>query len=337
MQQQQIMPHETATVPCNLCGDNDVSVLGTHSRSGALLRTVICKQCGLVWSDPFPHDPRHYYEEDYRVEYKNTYSPKPKHILRAGAVALARHSKIKHLLAGRQSILDVGTGGGEFAYLLQSLGHDLQGVEPNKGYGEYSVAEYGLNLQIGFIQDGQFSDDGFDVITIWHVLEHTEDPCFVLSKLQSLLKPQGVLVVEVPNIEAICQSPKSTFHEAHLFNFNVDTLRKIGQKAGLVEVSHLLSEDAGNVTMFFKKAELNATNANGWFIADNAARITGIVQGHTNLRHYLTAAPYLRFWGRVSRTASEKNTVKDFDSNKKLLDQLYQDCKFSSSSVSHSS
>ena len=66
-------------------------------------------------------------------------------------------------------------------------------------------------------------NDSFDVITIWHVLEHTEDPCFVLGKLRSLLKPQGVLVVEVPNIEAICQSPKSTFHEAHLFNFNLDT------------------------------------------------------------------------------------------------------------------
>ncbi len=327
MQNIQALQQETSSMPCNLCGDSDVSVLATHSRSGGLLRTVICKQCGLVWSDPFPHDPRHYYEDDYRVEYKNTYTPKPKHILRAGTVALARHNKIKHLLAGRQTILDVGTGGGEFAYLLKSLGHDLHGIEPNKGYAEYSVAEYGLNLQIGFIQDAQFDNDSFDIITIWHVLEHTEDPHFVLSKLRSLLKPQGVLVVEVPNLEAICQAPKSTFHEAHLFNFNLETLRKMGEKAGLIEDSHLFSDDAGNVTLFFRKAVSASTNTDSWSIADNANRIIAAIQGHTNLKHYLTATPYLRFLRRMTRTACEKNAVKDFDSDKSLLDQLYKNCK----------
>lgn len=323
----QTTPPETASMPCNLCGSSDVSVLATHSRSGAPLRTVICKQCGLVWSDPFPHDPRHFYEEEYRVEYKNTYAPKPKHILRAGNVALDRHRKIKHLLAGRQTILDVGTGGGEFAYLLKSLGHDLHGIEPNKGYGEYSVAQYGLNLQLGFIQDARFDENSFDVITIWHVLEHTEDPCFVLGKLRSLLKAQGVLVVEVPNIEAVCQAPKSTFHEAHLFNFNRDTLRKMGEKAGLVEDSHLFSDDAGNVTMLFRKAEPGSAKTGDWSIPNNADRINAIVKGHTNLKHFLGAAPYLRFLRRMSRAVSEKNTIKSFDSNKRLLDQLYRDCK----------
>ena len=329
MQNNQSLQHETSSMPCNLCGGSDVSVLATRSRSGALLRTVICKQCGLVWSDPFPHDPRHFYEDDYRVEYKNTYTPKPKHILRAGKVALTRYSKIKHLLVDRQTILDVGTGGGEFAYLLKSLGHDLQGIEPNKGYAEHSVAEYGLNLQIGFIQDAQFNNDSFDVITIWHVLEHTEDPYFVLSRLHSLLKPQGVLVVEVPNVEAICQAPKSTFHEAHLFNFNLETLRKMGEKAGLIEDRHLFSDDAGNVTMFFRKAAPDTIKADSWSIADNADRIIAAVQGHTNLKHYLAATPYLRFLRRMTRAVFEKNTVKDFDSNKSLLDQLYQNCKSS--------
>jgi SAM-dependent methyltransferase len=328
MQQNQTVPGATSSMPCNLCSNNDVSVLATHSRSGTPLRTVICKQCGLVWSDPFPHNPRQFYEDDYRVEYKNTYSPKPKHILRAGTVALARHSKIKHLLAGRQTILDVGTGGGEFAYLLKSLDHDLHGIEPNKGYAEHSVAEYGLNLQIGFIQDGRFDNDSFDLITIWHVLEHTEDPYFVLSKLRSLLKPQGVLVVEVPNIEAVCQAPKSTFHEAHLFNFNIDTLRKMGEKAGLIEDNHVLSDDSGNVTMFFRKAASDTIKADGWFIADNADRITAVVQGHTNLKHYLSVTPYLRFLRKMCRAMSEKKaTAKAFVSNKKLLDQLYQNCR----------
>lgn len=316
---------ETSSSPCKLCGDNHVSVLSMRSRSGAELRTVICKQCGLVWSDPFPHDPRQFYEEDYRLAYKNTYAPKAKHILRAGRVAVDRHQKIKHLLNGSQTVLDVGTGGGEFAYLLKSLGHDLHGIEPNKGYGEYSAAQYGLNLQFGFIQDAQLEENSFDLITIWHVLEHTEDPYFVLGRLRKLLKPSGTLVVEVPNVEAVCQSPASSFHEAHLFNFNLRTLQKMGEKAGLSTVGHLLSEDGGNLTLFFKKIEVEAEPTANWSLAGNAERIGAIVQGHTNLRHYLRAAPYMRFFKKLQRTLAERHLDQPVADSKALLDQLYRD------------
>ncbi len=327
MQQNSTAQIETASIPCNLCNSHDVSVLATRSRSGAKLRTVICNRCGLVWSDPFPHDPRHFYEKDYRIEYKSTPTPKPNHILQAGLVALTRYSKIKHLLTDRKTILDVGTGGGEFAYLLKLLGHDQYGIEPNKGYAQYSIAEYQLNVQIGFIQDSQFNNGFFDIITIWHVLEHTENPYLVLCKLHSLLKPQGVLVVEVPNIEAICQSPKSTFHEAHLFNFNLNTLRKMGEKAGLVEEGHVFSPDAGNITLFFRKAASDTKQADDWTMTGNAGHITSIVQGHTNMRHYLTATPYKRFFQRMLRRVSEKHAVKNFNNNKDLLNKLYQNCR----------
>lgn len=77
--------------PCNLCGGTSVDVLATRSRSRRPLRTVICLSCGLVWSDPLPLDPRKFYEDEYRLDYKGTYSPKPKHILRAGKVAIDRY------------------------------------------------------------------------------------------------------------------------------------------------------------------------------------------------------------------------------------------------------
>lgn len=314
-----------ANTSCNLCGGEHVSVLSNRSRDGGELRTVICNACGLVWSDPFPHDARKFYEDEYRVNYKNTYQPKAKHVLRAGKVALTRHTKIKDLLDKPQTILDVGTGGGEFAYLLKCLGHNIQGIEPNKGYGQYSAAEYGLQLQHGFIQDGEFEPESFDLITIWHVLEHTEDPFFVVNKLRNLLKTDGILVVEVPNMEATCQSPISTFHQAHLYNFNLATLRKLGEKAGLVEQRHLFSEDGGNVTLFFKKvANLPDVQAD-WTIAGNAERISSIYKAHTNLKHYTGMAPYLRFVRRMARSVYETNAVKGFTNSKTLLDGLYKD------------
>jgi SAM-dependent methyltransferase len=316
---------ETCSQPCNLCGGTDISVLSTLSRSGNPLRTVICKDCGLVWSDPLPYNPRSYYTDTYRVEYKGTFTPKPKHILRAGKVAMHRRIMLGELLAQPQKILDVGTGGGEFAYLLKSLGHEVTGIEPNKGYAEFSIKEYGLNIHNGFIQDIQIPEQAFDLITIWHVLEHTENPARVIEKLYALLKPEGVLVVEVPTVEATCQAPKSTFHEAHIFNFNHDTLRKLGEKAGFEELNCKTSADGANITLFFKKSGTVAqvSNSSKITIPDNCSRIRRIVDSHTAFKYYLTLEPYTRLITRLRKAIGEKLATVNFESAKKLLDKLY--------------
>lgn len=300
-----------------------MSVLSNRSRNGKPLRTVICQGCGLVWSDPRPHDARRFYEEDYRLSYKHSYSPKPKHVLRAGHVALSRFKKVEQLLSGRKTVLDVGTGGGEFAYLLQSLGHGVNGIEPNRGYADYSIREYGFTVQVGFAQEAEFAPDSFDVVTIWHVLEHTEDPGSILALLRSWLKPDGTLVVEVPNVEATCQAPHSTFHEAHLYNFNVVSLRRLAKKHGLYEVKHLISGDGGNITMFLSRREPLVQDRYDPFIPGNCEWITRIVRQHSNLRRHLTPLPYVRVWQRLCRTVQEKRDTAGERTGKALLDKLY--------------
>jgi len=313
---------EPCSIPCNLCGSTEVSLLANRSRSGKPLRTVVCIRCGLVWSDPVPHNPRRFYEDDYRISYKGTYSPKIKHILHAGNVAMSRYRKIKPLLSERRVILDVGTGGGEFAYLLQSFEHDVHGIEPNKGYAEYSIREYGLNVQLGFAQDVILPKETFDVITIWHVLEHTENPYAILVKLHALLKEHGILVIEVPNIEATCQSPQNTFHEAHLFNFNVKTLNTLAKKASFIEEEYSISADGGNITMFVRKASENIDN-NAWAIPGNSERIIHTVRNHTPFRHYISGNPYVRLYRRICQSLREQRSIRDFQSGKLLLDRLY--------------
>lgn len=334
MAQHSTAQRESFSSPCNLCGSTEISVLANRSRSGASLRAVICAKCGLVWSDPLPHNPRDFYEDDYRVSYKGTYAPKPKHILRAGNIALARHLKIEQLLSKPLAILDVGSGGGEFSYLLQTLGHDVKGIEPNKGYAEYSILEYGLNVQVGFIQDAMLQEASFDLITIWHVLEHTDDPFAVLVKLHTLLKEQGILVIEVPNIEATCQSPKSTFHEAHLFNFNIATLQRLAEKAGFTKMSHIVSADGGNITLFVQKKLKIGDDRSELAIPGNLNRITKIVSGHTPLKHYMTAHPYARLLRRVRQLLVEKRGIKGFAGGKQLLDRLYSHIRNPRSNIS---
>jgi len=308
-------------LPCNLCGSVRASVLSLKSRSGNPLRTLACRECGLVWSDPRPHEARRYYEDEYRLDYKRTSMPRPKHVLRAGKVALSRLAKIKSHLHGRLSVLDVGSGGGEFAYLLRTLGHEASGVEPNRGYASYAASEYGINVTRGFIDEVTLPEQGFDLITLWHVLEHTEDPGAVLRQLARALRADGLLVVEVPNVEATCQAPKSTFHEAHLYNFNRATLSALAARAGLALVRSTLSPDGGNITAVFRAALDAAVPPVA--LAGNHDFVAGVVCAHTPRRYWLSAHPYRRFARRMARTIGERMQTRSAVSGRELLDALY--------------
>lgn len=308
-------------IPCNLCGSSDADELSLVDRDGKHLRTVICRNCGLVWTDPRPADIRDFYEREYRLRYKGTYRPKPKHIYRAGKVAIDRYGRIKEHISKGMSLLDVGSGGGEFIYIMRKQGCKVTGIEPNEGYARYAISEYDLDVHVGFLQDVQLEEDSRDVVTMWHVLEHTEDPASTLERICKWIRPGGILVVEVPNVEATCQAPAHRFHIAHLYNFNPETLRGMGEKAGLTAIKQDISEDGGNITAIFKKDE-RKTPSCGRTIQGNYDRIAGIVRGHEVARHYTSHHPYLRFIRKICRTVAEKIATANVADGKRLLDRL---------------
>jgi 2-polyprenyl-3-methyl-5-hydroxy-6-metoxy-1,4-benzoquinol methylase len=308
--------------PCNLCDSTSFDVLSNRGRDGKYLRTVICKGCGLVWSDPFPIDPTQYYQKDYRILYKGTYSPKIKHIYRAAHVALDRYQRLKTYLADKQKVLEIGSGGGEFAYLLAQKGFQVAAIEPNEGYGNYSKDQYGIDVQIGFTQNLDFPAQSFDFITMSHVLEHVDDPTQVLKKLNGWLKTDAILALEVPNVEAICQSPNSTFHAAHLFNFNQATLALLVEKTGFTVVKTFLSSDGGNITLIAQK-NTNVNLVPLLSIAGNYEKITAKVHGHTALSHYFSPFPYLRLLAKIPKMLDERKAAANFTQAKQVLDACY--------------
>jgi len=308
--------------PCNLCDSIAFDVLSIKGREGEYLRTVICKECGLVWSDPFPLDPTEYYQKDYRILYKGTYSPKIKHIYRAANVAIARYKRLKQYLAGTQRVLEIGSGGGEFAYLLGQKGFQVSAIEPNEGYGNYSKTQYGIDVQIGFAQNLDFPVQSFDFITMSHVLEHVDNPTTVLRKLNIWLKEGAILALEVPNVEAVCQSPKNTFHAAHLFNFNQATLSKLVEKTGFSVLKTFLSSDGGNITLIARK-ETALSLSPLFSISGNYEKISGKVQSHTALTHYFSPFPYLRLIGKIPRLLEERKATSTFSEAKQVLDACY--------------
>lgn len=209
---------------CQLCNSDVLELIsGKDAKSSEPLNVSLCNTCGLIQQASIPDEEAlsRYYHHEYRQDYKGVYTPKAKHVYRAGKTALQRLNFLKSAGVKSGRILDVGAGGGEFTYLADRTGFAARGVEPNKGYSEYARNEYQCNISTGNLDriTGQY-----DVITLFHVLEHLPSPQSAFQQLYQLLSEEGYLLIEVPWIEARDASPHNIYFKAHLYYFSIDTL-----------------------------------------------------------------------------------------------------------------
>ena len=228
------------------CGARDIKELSLRDRRGGYLRTTICRKCGLVWSNPRPPEEtvKRYYSHEYRLDYKRRSTPSLRQTARSGLGAMNRYRALNAFLRPNDVIFDVGAGGGEFVYMLRRLGFDAPGHRTGRTICE--ERERGGSAcpsrPVSF-RPSRFPPNSFTVMTMYHTLEHVEDPSAILSKLRRWLTPGGLLIVEVPNVEATCHAPNHRFHFAHFYSFNCLTLEAMGRKVGFVPVQTVTSQD----------------------------------------------------------------------------------------------
>ena len=308
-------------IPCNLCGSTDVEVLGTRDRDGHPLRTTACRVCGLVWSNPRPgeEDVRRYYSTEYRLDYKGQSTPSMRHVARSARGALNRYRSLAPYIKRGARILDAGAGGGEVVYVLRSLGFDASGLEPDQQYARHAREVLGMPVATGFIQDAAFPAASFDVVTMYHALEHVEDPSSILSRLRGWIVESGVLLIEVPNVEAVCIAPKHRFHFAHFYNFNRDVLEALGRKAGFEPVETTTSADGGNLISVFRAVECAQPPRPD---PANYARVAGVVKGHTPLKYYTSTAPYAGPLSRLRTYLVDWKAARGCETPRQVLDKL---------------
>ena len=235
---------------CALCRGNDFKRISEKdSKSKGELIVCFCNSCSMVSQNPIPteHQVEQYYATEYRQDYKQVFEPKLKHIYRAGNLALDRLGFLtkNNVVSGK--LLDVGAGGGEFTYVSSQLGFDSTGIEPNIGYSNYAKDQYQANVKTGQLAE---VDGKFDVITMFHVMEHIPDPIKTFKKLYDLLNEDGFLFIEVPNIESFSQSPGNTFFKAHIHYFSAATLIAC---ASQYFVSADLDNSGNNISILFNR------------------------------------------------------------------------------------
>ncbi|MCY4550396.1 MAG: class I SAM-dependent methyltransferase [Defluviicoccus sp.] len=240
-------------------------VVSETDRRGGPLRTVICMDTGLVRNDPVPDDAElaRFYAEDYRIRYKGARRPRRRQVLRNFRRAAAYLRKYRDVLDPAARMLDVGAGSGEFAFLMTRLGKTVTGIEPNVDYAAHCRDALGLDVRTAHLARELFPPGRFDLIRMNHVLEHLNDPVRYLGEVAGWLAPDGLLYVEVPNIEAECRarSRGRIFHYAHIFNFNPWTLRACAGLAGLAEAPQTARRSAGTTGVFFRRDAAAAGSA----------------------------------------------------------------------------
>lgn len=308
-------------IPCNLCGASDVEVLADLDREGKPLRTTICRKCGLVWSNPRPaeEDVRRYYSREYRLDYKGRATPSLRHVARSGRGALNRYLALAPHIKRGDRILDAGAGGGEVVYVLRQLGFDALGLEPDEHYARHARETLGVPMVTGFVQDAVFARGSFNAISMFHALEHVEDPSAILLRLRDWMVDGGVLLIEVPNVEAENIAPGHRFHFAHFYNFNRSTLEALGRKAGFEPMHTLTSPDGGNLTTVFRAALAQQAPR---YDEANYARVAGVVKRHTALRYYCSASPYTGPFGRLRAYLSDRRAANGCQTPRQVLDNL---------------
>jgi SAM-dependent methyltransferase len=146
-------------------------------------------------------------------------------------------STIDLLLKGKKGdLLEVGSHTGHFLNLASGKGWKVKGVEPNQLVAVQSIKNFGLDVVISDLRGADLPKESFDVVVMFHVIEHFTDPVAELTKLSHLLRRGGILVVETPRFDTIwfkiLKEQERSVIPDHLFYFTRKTLTDMLVKTG---------------------------------------------------------------------------------------------------------
>ncbi len=178
---------------CSLCKCTEHSIL--FKLDG--FNIVKCSKCGLIFRDVRlnSESAKELYSGKYftteQADYFFNY-PQVKE-----AMFKERLKLLDKYVPSKGKLLDIGCAIGTFAKIAKEDGWDVRGVEISEYAAKHARSEYGLDVICGEFSKNLFkADEKFDVITMWDVIDHSEDPATFLSDAVSLLNPGGCLIVE---------------------------------------------------------------------------------------------------------------------------------------------
>lgn len=237
-----------------------------HSVSGEIFELHYDQQQDLVFTYPQPSEEnlaRYYESEDYisHTDGKRSLFEIAYHLVKSIALK-NKLDLINSLQSSKGNLLDIGAGTGEFLAVAQQNGWQTVGVEPSE-----KAKSIAIKKGVSFVENSSMlSDASIDVITMWHVLEHVPDVEQQIRELSRLVKPNGTILIAVPNFNSFDAEYYGTFWAAydvprHLWHFSKTAIKSLFQKQGLQLVQVLpMKFDAFYVSMLSEKYKSGKMN-----------------------------------------------------------------------------
>ena len=225
---------------CPVCGKSEFRnklVVEDRTVSHESFAIVQCAACGFQFTNPRPSEAEigKYYASDAYVSHNSAAQGLVNQAYKvARFFTMRRKVGLLHKLAPRRGkLLDYGCGTGHFLKAARSAGWQVAGLEPNAR--ARAEASQRLGQPIGQESLASFQPGTFDAITLWHVLEHVHLLNETLAQLATLLKPDGVLLIAVPNVESLDAQHYRELWAAydvprHLYHFEPKTMAQLFKK-----------------------------------------------------------------------------------------------------------
>ena len=164
-------------------------------------QTACCEQCGFVFATPRPtvEQLESFYGGGYWSS-NNSYGYAELEVAEAWAREMWPEARrfLAGLIPNVGSLLDIGCGGGGFLTAARSSGWSVEGTELSPEAAERAASVHGLAVSVGQLLPLHASRQ-YDLVSMWHVLEHLIEPLEVLHSIRELLVSRGVLLIELPN------------------------------------------------------------------------------------------------------------------------------------------
>lgn len=217
----------------------------------------------MLVTSPIPADLDKYYESE---EYQSHHNQKKTFLNFVYNTVKKRSFKWKESIfqngTTQKAILDIGAGTGDFLAYCKDNKYSVTGTEPSDAARKVAK-EKGIEL---FESLDEISDRRFDVITMWHVLEHIPNLFECLEQLKEMLKEKGKLIVAVPNFKSYDAEYYKEFWAAydvprHLWHFSQKSIRTLFESVEMKVVNiHPLKYDSFYVSLLSEKHKTGKSN-----------------------------------------------------------------------------
>jgi 2-polyprenyl-3-methyl-5-hydroxy-6-metoxy-1,4-benzoquinol methylase len=257
----------------NFLEDKSFITVKDFSVSGESFSLLLNEEYQILKTHPQPTLDKlgSYYEfEDYisHTDGKRTLFEKMYHFIKRKAIC-DKVSLINSYQPLKGRILDIGAGTGDFLLECKNQNWEILGIEPNdkaKGIAVGKGIKFGDTIE-------KLESNSFDVITMWHVLEHVPDVEHQVAELKRLLKPSGTIIIAVPNFKSYDANHYKEFWAAydvprHLWHFSKTAIEKLFDKQNMnLEDIKPMRFDSFYVSLLSEKYKTGKMNfISGFFI-----------------------------------------------------------------------